>query len=229
MSGRAWAILLVDHPEYAEHCDWTKLNAHDCAYLLLKRPELADRCDWGKLDGDKWVYLLIARPELAEHCDWEKLDGDNWCLLLGNHPELAEHCDWEKINGRDLNELPARPKITRRKFSRRVPGKEAERHLIPPGSAVSVLQPPQRLFARLRVDVFELPQHMVIIEDACDIRVFHERAHEIGVPVRRDGLRIRDIAQRRQRRSSRGPVDPAAAEFFAKYVRLPLPQATKKS
>ena len=89
--GRWWSWLLQAQPQFAEHCDWGKLNGDDWSFLLRKQPQFADNCDWGKLDGDDWSYLLREQPQFAEHCDWGKLDGYDWYWLLQKQPQFAEH------------------------------------------------------------------------------------------------------------------------------------------
>ena len=40
VSGRDWADLLSDRPQFAEHCDLSKLSEEDRQLLLEKFPEL---------------------------------------------------------------------------------------------------------------------------------------------------------------------------------------------
>ena len=61
--------------------------------------QFADHCDWGKLDGFDWSLLLRDQPQFADHCDWLKLSGEDWSLLLSDKPKLADHCDWSKLDG----------------------------------------------------------------------------------------------------------------------------------
>ena len=67
MGGWDWSILLVDHPE------------------------LADRCEWDKLDGRAWANLLLSRPGFAFRCDWDKLATRDLRTLLGTWPEFETH------------------------------------------------------------------------------------------------------------------------------------------
>ena len=39
--GKAWADLLREHPEFADKCDWSKLNDENWASLLQAQPQLA--------------------------------------------------------------------------------------------------------------------------------------------------------------------------------------------
>ena len=43
--------------------DWENLKGGEWALLLVDHPEFADRCDWEKLDGYDWAYLLSTHPE----------------------------------------------------------------------------------------------------------------------------------------------------------------------
>jgi hypothetical protein len=35
--------------------------------LLIKQPQFANHCDWSKLSSWDWGYLLIKQPQLAIH------------------------------------------------------------------------------------------------------------------------------------------------------------------
>ena len=89
-----WMCLIKVRPEFADKCDWGKLDGRSWAKLLTARPEFADKCDWGKLDGYRWTELLETQPQFADKCDWGKLDGYNWRELLKVQPQFADKCDW---------------------------------------------------------------------------------------------------------------------------------------
>jgi hypothetical protein len=57
---------------------------------LIHRPEFADKCDWDRLEGPVWVELLIRRPMFADKCDWSKLGLNDFEVLFGERPELRE-------------------------------------------------------------------------------------------------------------------------------------------
>lgn len=40
LNGISWAMLLVDHPDFADRCDWNKLNSGDWRRLLEKQPQM---------------------------------------------------------------------------------------------------------------------------------------------------------------------------------------------
>ena len=129
-SGKDWARLLAEHPEYASHhpswesldswgwmwllsrqpkfadkCQWDKLNGIDWGRLLKERPQFADKCDWNSLNGFAWAMLLENQPDFADRCDWSKLDGDAWRWLLEAQPQFADKCDWNKLDGNNWKEL----------------------------------------------------------------------------------------------------------------------------
>ena len=79
---------------FADRCHWTKLDRYDWRELLEARPEFADLCEWNKVNG---TYLrakrelLMRHPELIDRCAWE-LDGRGWAELFQKHPELVAKC-----------------------------------------------------------------------------------------------------------------------------------------
>lgn len=54
------------------------------------QPQFAEHCDWTKLTGDDWTGLLQVQPQLADKCDWEKLSAWEWKRLLSDQPQFAE-------------------------------------------------------------------------------------------------------------------------------------------
>ena len=53
--------------------------------------QFADHCDFEKLDGDAWSRLLRYQPQFADHCDWLKLDSLDWSTLLSRQPQFASY------------------------------------------------------------------------------------------------------------------------------------------
>ena len=49
-------------PTYASTL-WDELDGHQWEELLRWLPEFADKCDWSKLDDKDWKYLLCHRSE----------------------------------------------------------------------------------------------------------------------------------------------------------------------
>lgn len=93
-----WHTLLIEKPEYADKCDWSKFDGFDWWCIVDDMPQFATKCQWEKLDGDEWYYLLQNHPEFADKCDWNKIDGISLCFLMQKHPQLARYCNWEKLD-----------------------------------------------------------------------------------------------------------------------------------
>jgi hypothetical protein len=69
--------------------------------LLIRQPQFADRCDWSKLDGGDWACLLRWHPDICGECDFPKLSVSDWIYVLSYRPELASKFeaverDWDK-------------------------------------------------------------------------------------------------------------------------------------
>ena len=101
LNGNDWAMLLCYQPQFEEMCSWEKLEGSDWARLLGRQPQFEDKCKWEKLKGRDWVRLLGLQPQFAEKCSWEKLEGSDWVRLLSNQPQFADKCPWDKLEGRD--------------------------------------------------------------------------------------------------------------------------------
>ena len=65
------------------------VSQSDWVWLLKKQPQFAAHCDWSRLEGVDWASLLSERPEFAEHCDWSKLSEDELNVLQKHQPELV--------------------------------------------------------------------------------------------------------------------------------------------
>lgn len=132
MDGWDWAVFLARRPEFADACEWEKLDAPDWARLLVvrpqfadrcgkwdsfrghgkalagllsKQPQFADRCDWKQLDDWDWAVLLSGQPQFADRCDWKKFKGRAWAQLLSERPQFADRCDWDALDGEDWVQL----------------------------------------------------------------------------------------------------------------------------
>ncbi len=119
-NGEHWCWLLKHVPEFADKCDWGKLNNWDnVRQLLTTKPELAEQCRdkwpfWNKLRGGDWASLLCDHPNFAAKCDWSKLDGGAWAKLLCKQPQFADKCepDWSKLSKEDwVNLLSKQPQF----------------------------------------------------------------------------------------------------------------------
>ena len=103
-----WAKLVEARPEFADRCDWGRLNGNHWAMLLAARPEFAAQCDWGGLNGNHWAMLLAARPEFADQCDWGKLSKWDWSYLVFSRPDKASSFPLRMEAAREVIEA-ARP------------------------------------------------------------------------------------------------------------------------
>lgn len=91
--GDEWADRLVEHPEDAFQCDWSKLRGGDIVRVLIahSRDILPKNLDWlPRLSGDDWSDLLVKRPEFADDCRWEVLSGGEISWVLIRKPNLAK-------------------------------------------------------------------------------------------------------------------------------------------
>ena len=97
--------LKQGYEQFADHCDWSKLNGYNWRRLLISKPQYSDRCDWSAFDGYNLSWLLRYQPQFSDRCDWSKLDGGAWSRLLISQPQFADRCDWSKLSGDDLDFL----------------------------------------------------------------------------------------------------------------------------
>ena len=68
---------------------------------LCKHPQFADKCDWEKLDGENWSCLLKHQPLFAGKCDWSKLNSFHQKTLITRHPQLIKYVTFS-----DIAEIP---------------------------------------------------------------------------------------------------------------------------
>jgi hypothetical protein len=115
MTGVDWVSLLKEQPQFADKCDWSKLDGNNWAYLLRYQPQFADKCDkWHEIeaDGDDgdgryypfcagWDGILEKQPQLIERCDWGRMKSEDLAWFAVNYPQVADKIDWSRINRRD--------------------------------------------------------------------------------------------------------------------------------
>ena len=106
-TGRDWYRLLLIRPDLADRCPLEKLEGGGgtLGWFLGEHPEFADNCEWSKLDGSDWRYLLQKRPQFADKCGWNKLNGYDWSCLLTKQPQFADKCDWDHLAFRDFRRI----------------------------------------------------------------------------------------------------------------------------
>ena len=98
LEGRDWVYLLRQQPQFADKCDWPKLDAFDWRKLIELRPEFVEKCDMGKFTGRHLAKLLTERGRTspagllrrAEECDFSTLTVRDWCNVLAVRPDLAD-------------------------------------------------------------------------------------------------------------------------------------------
>jgi hypothetical protein len=64
--------------------DYAKMTGREWSELLSEHPQYADKCDWDKLDGDDWVYLLNTdsnRSANSLRLDYNETERKNRALL----------------------------------------------------------------------------------------------------------------------------------------------------
>ena len=59
--------------------------------LMRGYEQFAEYCDWAKLDGDDWSNILSRHPQYYESCDWSKLDWWDWSMLLSRQPQFKKY------------------------------------------------------------------------------------------------------------------------------------------
>ena len=92
-----WRNLLPDHPEFAPHCPWHRLDGYAWCMILMAQPQFADRSQWSRVNPQYWPLLLLRHPEFADKCPWAELAPLDWTFLLADHPQFADKCDWSKM------------------------------------------------------------------------------------------------------------------------------------
>ena len=96
MTGWDWATLLRHSPQFANQCNWGKLEGGDWPLLLSARPEFADKCHcwdkFSKYSSWNWARLLETQPQLADKCHcWEEFSDKEWDKLVEKQPQLAKY------------------------------------------------------------------------------------------------------------------------------------------
>lgn len=71
--------------------EFDKLSGRDWAKLVFNHPEYADDCAWEKFTGDVWRDLLSLEPMYSTKCDWQKLSGADWIELVGRPGDLQSN------------------------------------------------------------------------------------------------------------------------------------------
>lgn len=96
-----WTRLLVQCPQFAPWCDFSRITRSDARKILLAQWQLAPRFAKELLPPWDWAELIAVHPELADHCDVKRIRGDAWKMILAKHPELVSKCPLEKFSTYD--------------------------------------------------------------------------------------------------------------------------------
>ena len=105
--GSAWPSFLVDFPDYADQCDFTRFKAGDWRLLLLRHPELTKKIDWSidwrdeYSEGYVLLELLDKVQAVYNECQWSLLRGDVAVEVLLKYPEVAEKINWGVLSQTD--------------------------------------------------------------------------------------------------------------------------------
>lgn len=69
-----WGTILSMQPQFADKCDWSKMDSRSVVEILCKQPQLADRYDIAKkLTESEWADLLAAQPQFVEQFESAKV------------------------------------------------------------------------------------------------------------------------------------------------------------
>ena len=99
--GNDWGNLIMAYPQFANKCDWKKVEVLDLIDVLKMHPQITILYPWETLEGFEWASLLAEQPQLADKCQsWDKFNGMDWVSLLEKQPQFSERCQWQKL---DLN------------------------------------------------------------------------------------------------------------------------------
>ena len=101
---KAFALLLAKRPEFADKCDFSRLNYQDIVYILKnqdleKQPRLVDKCIPAikNFKEHEWALLLSAqpkvfefRPDLEQYCHWNMFRPRDWMCVIARQPAFAD-------------------------------------------------------------------------------------------------------------------------------------------
>lgn len=99
----AFAMLIAKRPEFADRCDFSRLNYKDVFYILKKQDpakqrELANKCRPAARNFTKqeWISLLSIHPTVFDHlpdlehfCHWNEFRPGDWARLIAKQPSFA--------------------------------------------------------------------------------------------------------------------------------------------
>ena len=100
---KAFAMLLAKRPEFADKCDFSRLNYKDVFYILknqdlTKQLQLVDKCIPAvkNFKRHEWTSLLSVhpkvfeyRPDLEQYCHWDEFSLSDWVRIIAMQPSFA--------------------------------------------------------------------------------------------------------------------------------------------
>ena len=88
--------VLGVHPDLSRYVQWDTLKSSVWAKLLIALPQYADRCDWSKIDGGDIVKVLQAHPEIEQVVEWNRISSKrSWIEILDKCPQCVKYCKWD--------------------------------------------------------------------------------------------------------------------------------------
>ena len=96
---KAFALLIAKHPEFAEKCDFSRLNCKDIVYILKNQPQLVEKCIPAikNFQRREWAALLFVqpnvfkyRPDLEQYCQWDEFHPSDWVRVIARQPSYAD-------------------------------------------------------------------------------------------------------------------------------------------
>ena len=100
---KAFAMLLAERPEFADKCDFSRLNYKDVFCILknqdlTKQVQLVDKCIPAvkNFKRHEWTSLLSVhpkvfeyRPDLEQYCPWDAFRLSDWVRIIAMQPSFA--------------------------------------------------------------------------------------------------------------------------------------------
>ena len=72
-----YCCMKSGYEQFAENCDWDRLDNLVWIVLLSRQPQYADRCDWSKLNAKDWAWLLVRQPQFVKYLPKTPKGGKN--------------------------------------------------------------------------------------------------------------------------------------------------------
>lgn len=90
-----WAHILATYPdlvsEFQRHYSWNDFNGSDWAAILPQQPDFAEYCEWSKLEFKDWLSLYSFTDEFHDKCPFEYFEPEEVDQLVRLFPELTPY------------------------------------------------------------------------------------------------------------------------------------------